>query len=285
MRQKFMYLVISMIALNLIFAGFYSIQNYEEPAPDSIKVMTYNIHLLYSNTPETQGNYILNELRDLIEESEAGIIGLQESDTSRVVAGNQHGVKWLANQLDMYYYFGADTQDESWGVSLLSKWEITGAQAISLPSENALQRVAVVATVNIPEPFGPVDVLVTHLTYQSVEDQADQIAKIIDLSDEFDNRFMVMGDFNLVLNQEAGSTLETDPSFLVLNNTYTDGWIAAGGAFDEFTSYYFADEVELANSRIDYIWLSDGWDVVENSAQILGDESLSDHRAVLIEIK
>jgi endonuclease/exonuclease/phosphatase family metal-dependent hydrolase len=245
--------------------------------------MSYNTHLFF--TEGTRGENNLVEVRDLISDSGASIIGLQESEGNRMVSSNQQGVKWLANELGMHYYNGPDSKDDVWGVSLLSEYPILSQKTVLLPSENALNRVVIVGKLDLPQNYADITVLVTHLSFQSPNDQLNQIESIIDITNDINGPFILMGDFNLVLAQQLDNLpLEQDPSFITLNGTYRDGWIEAGGSFDESTSYPFLDDPTVDNSRIDYIWLSPEWTVVTSSAQIHGNRDVSDHRAIEIEI-
>ncbi len=281
------------ILLGLLLITILSISLFQltgKPDPDdspvdSIKVMTYNIHLAYDFG--TQGQYNLVELKELIEDNDPDIIGLQESEGNRAVSSNQNAIMWLAHQLEMYYYYGPPTSDGVWGVSLLSRWKIESPKVENLPSKDSLQRVAVLAEIRVPAPFGPIDIVVTHLDFQKKEVQLAQIEKIIDLTSAMD-RAIIMGDFNTVIAQdEDGVALAEDLAFQLLNNSFDDAWYLSGGAFDEMTSYYFdeTDDYDVDNSRIDYIWLKgNNLFPVLNSHKVLGTKSISDHRAIFVEI-
>ncbi|MHA2503388.1 MAG: endonuclease/exonuclease/phosphatase family protein, partial [Candidatus Kariarchaeaceae archaeon] len=152
---------------------------------------------------------------------------------------------------------------------------------VALPSEEALNRVAIVVTLDLGDQL--ITVINTHLTFQSPSDQLGQVDSIIAITDDLTTPYIVMGDFNTVLAQseESPRDITEDPSYIALTEAYRDGYVEAGGAADETTSYFFESE-GLANARIDYIWLSSEWTVGASSAQVLGDESISDHRAIAI---
>ncbi|MCY3410431.1 MAG: endonuclease/exonuclease/phosphatase family protein [Candidatus Heimdallarchaeota archaeon] len=245
---------------------------------NSIRVLNYNIHLYYDEG--TRGHDNLVQVRDILRDSGADIIALQESDGNRMTSMNQHGVKWLANSLKMQYVYGSDTKDDVWGVSILSKWEILSHEVVFLPSEDALQRIAVIATIDVPG-IGNTNILATHLTFQSESDQLAQINKILELTTT--GEYILCGDFNTIIAQEKGLDLTDDEGFNLLNSTYKDGWVLAGGDPSAFTSYYFKDLVD--NARIDYIWLTDGWNAISNTAVIYGDETVSDHRGISIDVE
>lgn len=276
----FMRFILVISLLSLISVGSYELLGKvdEKDNVSSINVMTYNVHLFYDEG--VRGNINLENIKTLIENSGADIIALQESDGNRMATMNQNGLKWLANSLNMDYHYGANTKDGIWGVSILSRWEITKIEVAYLPSAEALQRIAVIATITVPS-IGEVNVLATHLTYQSAADQLSQIKEIIKLTSG--KNFIIMGDFNTVIAQEAGDTLLEDEGFQLLNDTFADGWVLAGGTDDVTTSYPFADQ-GIENSRIDYIWLLGDWIAVEDTAKIFGEKTDSDHRAIMIEV-
>ncbi|MHA2091436.1 MAG: endonuclease/exonuclease/phosphatase family protein, partial [Candidatus Kariarchaeaceae archaeon] len=236
------------ILLVLLLVTIISIVSYQfigEPDDNndvvtSVRVMTYNIHLTYDFG--AQGNINLVELKELIEENDPDIIGLQESEGNRLVSSNQNAVMWLAHKLKMHYYYGAPTSEGIWGVALLSRWKIQDPVVEYLPSEDALQRIAVVANIAVPDPFGTVNVIVTHLDFQDNVTQMAQVSRILDLTVPMD-RAIIMGDFNTVIAQDKGKSVTEDPSYQLLNTVFTDAWVVSGGTLDEVTSYYF-DETD-----------------------------------------
>ncbi|MHA2171441.1 MAG: endonuclease/exonuclease/phosphatase family protein [Candidatus Kariarchaeaceae archaeon] len=280
------------ILLVLLLVTIISIVSYQfigEPDDNndvvtSVRVMTYNIHLTYDFG--AQGNINLVELKELIEENDPDIIGLQESEGNRLVSSNQNAVMWLAHKLKMHYYYGAPTSEGIWGVALLSRWKIQDPVVEYLPSEDALQRIAVVANIAVPDPFGTVNVIVTHLDFQDNVTQMAQVSRILDLTVPMD-RAIIMGDFNTVIAQDKGKSVTEDPSYQLLNTVFTDAWVVSGGTLDEVTSYYFdeTDDYNVTNSRIDYIFLVGGLSVEPGSHLVLGSKSISDHRAIQVEIK
>ena len=77
---------------------------------DGIKIMSFNIHQFFIQDPssvsEKQGDYIFNNLLNYIENEKPDIIGLQEAEGARFSSGHVQGVAWLAEHLNMYYYYG-----------------------------------------------------------------------------------------------------------------------------------------------------------------------------------
>jgi len=96
-----------------------------QPTPQSggapaLKVLTYNIQQGYSeNGLENYDGQL-----ELILSLDPDIIGLQESDTNRISGANRDIVRYLANNLDMYSYYGPKTVLGTFGIALLSKYPI-----------------------------------------------------------------------------------------------------------------------------------------------------------------
>lgn len=68
-------------------------------------------------------------LRDL----ELDVIGLLESDTSRIIMGNRDLTQYLAEKLFMYADYGPAPTTHTWGCSMLSKYPIKKSEHLLLP--------------------------------------------------------------------------------------------------------------------------------------------------------
>lgn len=64
--------------------------------------MTYNVHQGLS----LEGRNNFARVLETIRASGANIIGLQESDTSKITSANSDIVQYLATELGMYSYYG-----------------------------------------------------------------------------------------------------------------------------------------------------------------------------------
>ena len=70
----------------------------------------------------------------LLRTVDADIIGLQECDTARIANGNADIVKYFADRLDLYSYYGPKTVTGTFGIALLSKYPIEDPQTVYLYS-------------------------------------------------------------------------------------------------------------------------------------------------------
>ncbi|MCK5315080.1 MAG: endonuclease/exonuclease/phosphatase family protein, partial [Anaerolineales bacterium] len=96
-----------------------------------MRVLTYNIQQGYSGV----GLKNYDGQLELIREVEADIIGLQESDTNRIAGGNSDVVRYFADQLNMYSYYGPKTVTGTFGIALLSKYPIQNPETFYMYSK------------------------------------------------------------------------------------------------------------------------------------------------------
>ncbi|MDQ6653999.1 MAG: hypothetical protein M3Y84_14820 [Acidobacteriota bacterium] len=121
-------------------------------SPGNIKVVSYNIRWRSGEDLRKLAQLLKNDS----EIGGASIIGLQEVDRHKARTGNQNTVKFLAEELGMYYAWAAppaaksETEEET-GVVLLSFYPLTDVHRIVLPYEGPgrRRRVAVGATLRI----------------------------------------------------------------------------------------------------------------------------------------
>lgn len=241
-------------------------------SPDSskLRIMTFNIHQYFS-IGQT-GLYNLEQVRDVILESGVDVIGLQESEGARITSSNMNGVQWLAHQTGMNYYYGPPTSAQIYGVSLLSRFPILNAYYEDLPAEQSIERVVIVVEIDTGKIAGKLPVITTHFqTNRYNFDRYNQAVKIIDITKDYTST-VILGDFNT--HQEI-----TDPTFELLNSTFSDAWILAGNTSNGSTSYSSSG---ITTNRIDYIWLKGSWIVLK--CVTFGSTRTSDHRAVYAEL-
>lgn len=154
-----------------------------------LTVMTYNVHQGFNNDGKPDPRKILKT----ISESGADIIGLQESETNRLIAGNYDLVYWLAKKLKMNFYYGPTAKKLIYGVALLSKYPIKDSKTIYLESISD-QRVLIESTIQFNNK--DIKVLVTHLGL-SVEERFNQTSWIFENKiKNLDMPLILAGDLN-----------------------------------------------------------------------------------------
>ena len=156
-----------------------------DSATDSITVMTYNVQAGY----DVKGNWNFGGQLEVIRDDGADIIGLQESDACRIAGGNNDFVKYVADALDYYAYFGPKTVTGTFGVALLSRFPIENPQTHYVGSEGE-QIAAVEGRITVGGV--PYTVIVTHLgNLGPMQEQQD----VLEIAEGKQN-VILMGDFN-----------------------------------------------------------------------------------------
>ncbi len=227
-----------------------------------IKVMSYNIHHGIS----VNGRLDINAIAEVIRESGAHIIGLQEVDSRFVRSFFRDQARELAEKLDMYYYFGENFSllGAGYGNAVLSKFPIVSASNLQLDSKGE-QRGVVSAKIDI---YGKeIDFLVTHLSLnRSIRDtQLQQIKKYIELLDQ---EVILAGDFNCT--PEAGEIM------------YIERKLREAGKELEKDELYTFVKRDGTPVRIDYIFLSPE---IAISDLYTIDSKVSDHLPVVADIR
>jgi endonuclease/exonuclease/phosphatase family metal-dependent hydrolase len=249
------------------------------PAPDTtpsdkITIITYNIYQGY--TPDGLVN--LERIRDTISDSEADLVGLQESDSGRVSSMNLDSVRWLSTQLGMYSYFGPPSSEQIVGVALLSKYPIISA-SYHLLSHEELPRVLLETVVRI----GTLDlnVFVVHLglSYADRTTQAEEVMAIVKAAS---GPKILMGDFNTLPTGEPEPGVESpdDTIYQDISTYLNDTWTAVGNPLNPVDGYTWPSTNPF--ERIDYIWVSP--DILVLSCSVVSSATGSDHLPVVASI-
>ncbi len=223
----------------------------------SVRILTYNLQQGVSDAQNKNYDGQLELIRDL----DADIIGLQESSK---IAGNSDVVRYLANKLNLYSYFGPKGVTGTTGVALLSKYPIENARTIYHYSEDVDRKQTATIEAEITIGSHTFTVYVTH-TYGRTS------AKVILQNDVLDaasgkSNVIFMGDFNFRPNSEPYN-ITTD----VLDDSWWVRWPTGVNSQGE------------NNSReIDHIFLSPGTTVLD--CQYVTDPQ-SDHPAYWADIQ
>lgn len=156
----------------------------------NIRVMSYNIHHGISQS----GKLDIEKIAEVIRESGAQLVGLQEVDNRFVRSLFRDQAKELAEMLDMHYYFGENFTllGAGYGNAVLSKFPIASASNLQLDGRGE-QRGVISATIDV---YGKeINFLVTHLSLnRSIRDtQLQQIRRYIDM---LEDEVILVGDFN-----------------------------------------------------------------------------------------
>jgi endonuclease/exonuclease/phosphatase family metal-dependent hydrolase len=169
-----------------------------------LNVMTYNIH--HGNPPTREKGYIdLNTIAQTIRKTDPHLVALQELDSVTIRSGKIFQLEVLAEMLGMHYYYGKAIPHEGggYGVGILSKYPISEARTIKLPSVPDFQgetRVLALVKVTLPDNkqvyFGS-----THFDVKMEENRLLQAQEVATIAGKLDAPVIIGGDFNSTDNR------------------------------------------------------------------------------------
>ncbi|WP_328624272.1 endonuclease/exonuclease/phosphatase family protein [Streptomyces sp. NBC_00353] len=220
-----------------------------------LDVMTFNIH----HAQGTDDVLDLQRIADVVKESGADVVGLQEVDNHYSGRSN-----WadqpaeLAAMLGYHVVFGANIDNNpptpgghriQYGTAILSRYPITEWDNTWLyKSPGQEQRGLLHATLDVRGKA--VHFYCTHLAASSQTDRLHQAPQIVDLIGDTDPSILV-GDFNAVPSASESQPLQT---------SYTDAWTKAGhgdgmtfpaeGPTERIDDIYTTDEVKPVVTRV-----------------------------------
>jgi endonuclease/exonuclease/phosphatase family metal-dependent hydrolase len=208
---------------------------YNSPWID-IRVMTYNIHHALSQ----YGRMDIDAIADVIRNSGAQIIGLQEVDKSFFRTFFIDQAKILAEKLGMYYYFGdtISVLGAQYGNAILSSFPISNVSNLQLDSKGENRGIL---SAKIDVNGKELNFLVTHLSLNKNvrSKQVQQLKRYLEL---LEDEVIVVGDFNSVPGSGEIAYIERE---LIEVGKET--------GFDNITTFRRKDGTEV---QIDYIFIS-----------------------------
>ncbi|MFX1516978.1 MAG: endonuclease/exonuclease/phosphatase family protein, partial [Promethearchaeota archaeon] len=245
---------IILIAIGTILASFLTTPIPTIPeTPRAITVMTYNIQQGYSK----DGFKNLDGQLKIIKSIDPDIIGLQECDTARIANGNIDVVRYFANNLRLYTYYGPKTVTGTFGIALLSKYPIRDPSTFFMYSKGE-QTATIEAQIDVGGTL--FNIFVTHLGNGGPIIQQEGIIDNLDGK----TNVILIGDFNF---------RPYTSQYNLTNGLLNDSWVIAGNTDTEYL-----DDLEYdISQRIDHIFVSSGISVSE-CHYIVSKES--DHPAV-----
>jgi endonuclease/exonuclease/phosphatase family metal-dependent hydrolase len=222
----------------------------------SLKILTYNILQGYNQEGLKNSDGQLKLLRQI----DADIIGLQECDTNRAAGGNGDVVRYFADRLDMYSYYGPKPVVGTFGVALLSKYPIENPRTFFMHGFTE-QKGSVEAQITVGD--RTFNVVVTHLASHEKDPpgnypQQEEILSVVAGKENV----LLIGDFNFGPDTEH---------YKLTTETLADSWVLRWPDVDKRT-------VDFKGEGIDHIFVSPGTRIAD--AQYLPDRE-SDHPAAV----
>ena len=223
----------------------------------SLRLLTYNIAQGVNDVDVKNYDGQLEIVRDI----DADIIGLQESSK---IAGSSDVVRFFANKLNLFSYFGPKGVTGTTGVALLSKYPIENPRTIYHYSENVDRKQTATIEAEITVGSRTFTVYVTH-TYGRTSTKMILQNDILDASSGKSD-VIFMGDFNFRPNTEPYNLTTS-----VLDDSWWVKWPTGVDSLGENNS-----------GEIDHIFLSPG--TIVSDCQYVTDPQ-SDHPAYWADIQ
>ncbi|MGD2159262.1 MAG: endonuclease/exonuclease/phosphatase family protein [Anaerolineales bacterium] len=226
---------------------------------DSLVVMTYNIQQANDQFGEKsyQGQF------ELIREVSPDVLALQESDSARISMNNNDYVRYFADELGYYSYYGPRTTTGTYGTAVLSKFPLLEMRSIFSYSDQ--------------DEIGTVEVEIEldgrrftiYNVHPAGSDEAMRAFAETLLARSSQENVIALGDYNL---------REGDEAYQMIAAVYKNAWI------DVYPTGVSDGGVDMSGrDRIDHIFVSPHL-VVRNVVYLLPPESRTDHPAHWAEI-
>ncbi|TFH26343.1 MAG: endonuclease/exonuclease/phosphatase family protein [Promethearchaeota archaeon] len=224
----------------------------------SLKILTYNLQQGVND--DATKNY--DGQLELIRQIDADVIGLQESSK---IAGNSDVVRYFAEKLNLYSYFGPRGVTGTTSVALLSKYPILSATTLyhfSLDSDRK-QTATIEAQLEIGDEI--LTIYITH-TYGSMEAKTLLVNDVLDRANGKE-KVIFIGDFNFREDSDAYGNVTTQ---------FVDAWVQQWPSRVD-------DNGLNASRRIDHLFVSSDL-TIEECRYEDWIETQSDHPAGWVEV-
>jgi endonuclease/exonuclease/phosphatase family metal-dependent hydrolase len=222
---------------------------------NSLTVMTYNIQ--QANDQSGEQSY-LRQLA-LIQQVSPDILAIQEGDSTRISLNNVDYVRYYADKMGYYSYYGPGTITGGYGTAILSRYPLKNTHSVFTFSDQDENGTAVAQF--------EVDGRVFNI-YNIHPDGTDTaknacIQTVLEFSANQAN-VIVLGDYNL---------RDYDEGYQLINRVYTNAWTSV------FPSAISKDGVDMSGkNRIDHIFVSKDL-LVREPVYLLPPQSGTDHPA------
>jgi endonuclease/exonuclease/phosphatase family metal-dependent hydrolase len=185
------------------------------------------------------------------------IISLQETDSTRISLNNNDYVRYFADKLGYYSYYGPKTVTGTFGTAILSRFPLENTRTSFMYSDKDETGVA----------EAEVEVGGLRFTVYDVHPDSSDTAMLAFaqtlLARSQDKPYVIaLGDYNLRDYEEA---------YQLIDSTYTNSWTSV------YPSEISTDGMDMSgDNRIDHIFLSPNLKA-SNPTYILPPESATDH--------
>jgi endonuclease/exonuclease/phosphatase family metal-dependent hydrolase len=209
-----------------------------------LKVLDWNIH----HGVGTDGVYNIGRIADWIVKTGANVVSLNEVE-KYTGWGNEDQPARFASLLKSktgktwYYNFAQrDGNTNGQGNLILSTFQLESTGDYELSYSRSVARVAIIVN------GIRVNVYSTHLDADSSSRRTTQIRELLSWADNYPEQRIIAGDFNAWSGTTEISLMKAD---------YEDSWVVAQ-SLDVDIAYAGNTAGNTRNSRIDYVWYSEG---------------------------
>ncbi len=219
----------------------------------SLRVMTFNTQ--QSNDKSAEKSF--DRQLALIRQVSPDILALQETDSTRISLNNNDYVRYFADKLGYYSYFGPKTVAGTYGTAILSKFPLLNTRTAFMYSDKDETGVA------------EAEIRVAGLTFTIYDVHPDSsdpamvaFARTLIARSQDKPYVIAMGDYNLRDYEEA---------YKIIDSVYVNAWTSV------YPSKISPDGVDMSGeNRIDHIFFSHNLRAVDPT-YILPPASATDH--------
>ena len=220
----------------------------------SIEVMTFNIQ----QANDVDGEKSFERQLALIQKVSPDVLSLQETDSARISMNNNDYVRFYADSLGYYSYFGPIPVMGTYGTSILSKYPLYNVRTAYIYSDKDENGIAE-AEITVGQG-------VTFTIYDVHPDGSPTVdmtfAKTLINRSKGKPYVIALGDYNLRDYEEA---------YQLINSVYTNVWTSI------YPTKISADGTDMSGeNRIDHIFISSDLQA-RNPVYILTPDSATDH--------
>jgi endonuclease/exonuclease/phosphatase family metal-dependent hydrolase len=218
-----------------------------------ITVMTFNIQ--GANDANAQKSF--EQQLAVIRKVSPDIVAMQETDTARISLNNNDYVRYYADSLGYYSYYGPSTVAGTFGTAILSKYPLQNTRTVYTFSDTDEIGVAE-AEINV-DGFP--------ITIYDVHPDGSNLAKMTFVKallqrSQAKPYVIALGDYNLP---------DTEPAYHLLDSVFINAWTS------NYPTKISPDGVDMSGTdRIDHIFISHSLGV-RNPVYLLPPASGSDH--------
>jgi endonuclease/exonuclease/phosphatase family metal-dependent hydrolase len=237
----------------LLFAAPARLSPPAESGRNSLVAMTYNTQQF--NTED--GEKAFREQVELVRRANPDILALQESDSARISFNNNDYVRYFAETLGYYAYYGPTPVTGTFGTAILSRYPLENPRSVFIYSDNDETGVAEAEVVIEGKRF-----TIFNVHPDGSDPQMLLFARTVLERASGQSNLIVLGDFNL---------RDTEEPYQLFDAALVNAWTSV------YPSKISLDGLDMSGrNRIDHIFTTPDL-TARNPVYVLPPESFTDH--------